>query len=153
MAAMVGLMKHVDRELCTAVEEALRRYDPLRHSGSPITVISHDGTVELTGVVPSQAIKLVAADLARRVPGVREVRNHLISDTEIEIQAAQALAQDDRTRLASNPILVRSMLGVLYLRGTVASPEAKAAVTEIVRGIEGVREVVNQIEILGETSA
>ncbi|MER3469191.1 MAG: hypothetical protein C4314_04385, partial [Thermoflexus sp.] len=81
-----------DATLRAKVEERLYRYDPLRVNFHLIRVDAVDGRVVLSGVVPSTAMKRMAEMLARAVPGVREVRNELISDPEIEADLGLRLA-------------------------------------------------------------
>jgi|GEM_PF-891408 len=126
--------------------EALWNSESIRQSQPRLAVETRDGTVELRGNVRSRAIKEIAADLARRVPGVREVINNLVTDTDLEIQAAAALVRDRRTRLFTDKIVVKSILGRVRLRGRVASEEIKVAAEELVAQIPGVHTVVNDLE-------
>jgi osmotically-inducible protein OsmY len=138
-------------DLATAVEAALWSHDPIRLSMSRLAVTEHDGHVTLTGNMRSDTLKTVAGQLVRRVPGVRDVTNAVVTDTEIESLAALALAMDDATRLTTDRIALKSLLGVIYLGGLVVAPELAAAerardrASELVGAVPGVREVVNDI--------
>ncbi len=129
-----------------AVLEALWGYDPIRHFELPIEVKAQDGVVELRGYVRTRASKAVAGELARAVPGVREVHNNLISDTDLDLAVAMALANDERTAKYSPNVLVRAMLGTVHLVGHVPSVEVKAAAEEVAHGVPGVRAVLNRLE-------
>jgi hypothetical protein len=129
-----------------AVLEALWEYDPIRHFELPIEVKVQDGVVELRGYVRTRTSKTVAGELARSVPGVRQVQNNLISDTELDMAVAMALANDERTREYCPQILVRVMLGTVHLVGHVPSAEVKAAAEEVARSVPGVRGVLNRLE-------
>ncbi len=131
--------------LQAAVLEALWDFDAIRQSLPRLEVETRAGIVELRGNVRSRAIKATAADLARNVPGVREVINNLVSDTDIELQAAAALVRDPRTRLMTDKISVKSRVGTVLLRGRVASEEIKAAAEEIIAQMAGVQGVVNEL--------
>ena len=138
-----------DEELSLAVREALQHYDPIRTSDSPIHVTCNDGLVILSGVTRTRPMKRMAELLARQVPGVREVRNELVADTDIETAAALALGMDEELRKAGGRIRVKSILGVLYLEGevtaaTLEEAEAlKARAEELAEQVEGVIRVVN----------
>jgi len=131
------------------VREALLQYDPIRTSDSPIEVTCNDGLVTLSGVTRSRPMKHMAEILARQVPGVREVRNELVTDPDIEASAALALGMDEHLRKAGGRIRVKSILGVLYLEGDVAAAtleEAEALkerAEEIAEQVEGVIRVVS----------
>ena len=138
-----------DEELSLAVREALLHYDPIRSSDSPIHVTCDDGLVILSGVTRSRPMKRMAEVLARQVPGVREVRNELVTDTDIEAAAALALGMDEHLRKAGGRIRVKSILGVLYLEGDVAAAtleeaeELRTRAEEIAEQVKGVIRVVN----------
>jgi osmotically-inducible protein OsmY len=134
-----------DNRLAAAVREALRSYEPLRLSRSIIEIGSRDGVIELSGIVRSAAMKPIAEQIARSVPGVKAVSNHLHTDAEIEAEAARALAEDPRTRLTTDRIVLRSTLGTCYLSGRVTNPEIRAAAEAIVRNVKGVQAVVNTL--------
>ncbi len=145
-----------DEELSARVHEALQRYDPIRTSDSPIQVICSDGLVTLRGVTRTRPMKRMAEVLARRVPGVREVRNELVSDTDLETEVALELGMNERLRKAGGRIRVKSILGVLYLEGDIAAEtleeaeELKALAEEIAGKVEGVIRVVSFLTIREE---
>lgn len=116
-----------NEDLIRAVHDALRRYDPIRSSDSPIHVAGSNGVVTLTGVVRSRTMKVMAEALARRVPGVAEVHNQLLTDTDIETAIALEMAMHARLREADNMIRVKSILGTVYLSGEIAAESAEAA--------------------------
>lgn len=66
-----------DDDIQKAVEERLKKDEPLKEAD--IKVRSDNGVVTLSGKVPDSRVKGRAADLARRVPGVKTVRNELDS--------------------------------------------------------------------------
>ncbi len=137
--------------LVQAVHEALRRYDPIRASDSPIHVAGSNGVVTLTGVVRSRTMKRMAEVLARRVPGVASVNNQLVTDTDIENKIALGLATNERLRNAGTNILVKSILGTVYLSGDVAAgsieeaEELKELAENIAENVPGVIRSVNWI--------
>ena len=66
-----------DDDIEKAVAERLKKDEPLKESD--IKVRSDNGVVTLSGKVPDGKVKTRAADLTRRVPGVKTVRNELES--------------------------------------------------------------------------
>jgi hyperosmotically inducible protein len=64
-----------DDDIEKAVAERLKKEEPLKESD--IKVRSDNGVVTLSGKAPDAKVKTHAADLARRVPGVKMVRNEL----------------------------------------------------------------------------
>lgn len=139
---LIGVENPVER----AVLEALWTYDPIRHFEGPLEVKVQDGVVEMHGYVRTRAAKAVAEERIRSLPGVRGVKNCLITDTDLDVAVGLALATDERTRQVSPGITVRSLLGTVHLAGRVPSAEIKAAVEVIVRGVPGVRGVVNLLK-------
>lgn len=142
---------HLAQDLATAVEGALWSHDPIRLSKSRLAVTEHDGHVTLTGNMRSDTLKVLAGKLARRVPGVRDVVNAVVTDTSIESLSALALAMDDATRLTTDRATLKSFIGSVYLGGLIVAPELAAAerardrASELVRAVPGVREVTNDI--------
>lgn len=139
---LIGVENPIER----AVLEALWAYDPIRHFAAPLEVKAHDGVVEMRGYVRTRAAKLVAEERVRSVPGVRTVKNHLITDTDLDGAVGLALASDERTRRVSPSVTMRALLGTVHLAGRLPSDEIKATVEEVVRGVPGVREVVSLLE-------
>ena len=128
-----------------SVEEALQAYSPLRTSRAEISVTTNNGTVILSGYVPTSSIKSMAAILADSVDSVNEVENDLIADPELDRRIASALAEDDRTR--SLAIRVRSELGYVQLQGQVPSRETMEIALEVARDVEGPKEIANALNV------
>ena len=119
-----------------------------------IGVAVEDGTVTLTGHVPTYAQRRTAEKLVKRVKGVRaiaegiEVRpygSHVTADDEIAKRAAKALHWN--AAVPRDGIQVRVEDGVITLMGKVRWHYEKTAAREAVQGLEGVRNIANQITI------
>lgn len=134
-----------DVALARTVRDALEKYAPIRIWGHNIQIDAHAGTVTLLGIARSHTVKEIAERLVRGVKGVSAVQNKLVVDFDIEIDVAQALASDPRTRAGFPGILVGVVFGITYLKGIVASAEIKSAATEITRRVPGVRLVSNEL--------
>ncbi len=134
-----------DRELQDQVRDALARYATLRIWGHALEIQAHDGLVTLSGHVRTLTGKETAERLVRQVSGVRDVKNELTVDTQLEIAVARALGENPVTASSFPGILVGSGFGEIFLKGHVASPQIKETATEVARGVPGVLRVVNEL--------
>lgn len=69
-----------DTTITTKVKTKL--FDDPQTSGFAITVTTYRGTVQLSGFVGDEKEKGRAEELAKAVPGVKEVKNNLIVKTK-----------------------------------------------------------------------
>jgi hyperosmotically inducible protein len=69
-----------------------------------------------------------------------------VSDSWITSKTKIALFADDRVK--GRQVHVGTKDGVVMLRGKVDSPEAKSAALEIAKGIEGVKNVKNELQVV-----
>ena len=121
-----------------------------------IDVDTLDGVVTLRGRVSSREKAQEAEKLARHTEGVSRVENRL------EIGASQTVGErvDDAaiaskvdaklvaaTDIAANNIDVDVQDGVVTLSGVVKSAAAKHRAEEVAETVEGVRRVVNELEV------
>lgn len=140
-----------DDETMRIVREHLER-DVRITAPSQIVVTVADGVVTLTGVVPTAAEKIDAADDARTDPGVVDVVNHLTA-APTEGHSDTLIAADVRKKLIEDPVIDASKIdvnvvnGTVFLHGTVAtSYEAQCTVRDAWR-VTGVRNVVDELSI------
>ncbi len=134
-----------DRELEGQAREALARYSTLRIWGHSIQIEANDGVLTLSGHVRTRPASETAERLIRQVTGVRDVKNDLYVDTDLEIAVARALAENPLTATAFPGILVGSGFGEIFLKGQVASKEIKQAAVEIAARVPGVLRVVDDL--------
>ncbi|HKP53954.1 MAG TPA: BON domain-containing protein [Chloroflexia bacterium] len=149
-----------DDEIAQGVFDALKSYPPLRRllhgvaSYDPplsrfeedtVRVMVQDGVVTLEGVVQTGGHASMAAWLAQQVPGVRQVRNLLVADEDLEIAVASALSKDERTRQVR--ARVESNMGIISLIGLAPSEEARIAAEKVASDVLGVRRVVNKLSL------
>ncbi len=148
-----------DREITEAVRAALRVHPRFRRvlrgiiSFAPpfshplrewaIHVRVEQGIVTLEGHVPAHGFGSMAAQIARGVPGVRQVCNRLVADDDLQVAVAEALGRDPRTR-AVQP-RVRVDFGRVTLIGRARDEPTRAAAASVATGVPGVRAVVNQL--------
>lgn len=144
-----------DQKLETVTKVNIRKADAWL-AASNISVVAFNGTVLLTGQVPTKELRELAGETARVVHGVRQVFN------EIEVQVENPLLSRSNdswlttkvktTLLASNDIeggriKVVTEAGVVYLMGLLTRDEANRA-ANIVSTIGGVQKVVKAIEYI-----
>jgi osmotically-inducible protein OsmY len=136
-----------DETLVQRVYRALDKVEPLRGSASPVQVHVSSGVVTLSGVVTSYPIKAKAMDAAHSVPGVFQVRDNLLTDTEIEVQIVFSLSADPHTRDAAHAIVVTAVNGMVSLDGHVPSSKIVQAAEGIAADVSGVCAVSNRLQV------
>jgi hyperosmotically inducible protein len=122
-----------------------------------LSVDTIDGVVALYGSVPSSAERSEAEQLAKRVEGVRAVRNLLRADAPVQaplavsserIQANVIAALKAEPALADGQIAVPSVTsGVVLLAGRARSLAEAYCAVRIASRVDGVTRVASQIEI------
>lgn len=132
-----------------------------------IHVETHDGVVALSGTVPSDIHRDLAAAIAGNADGVREVRNDLelaeggadgpeeaektfgeaVHDASVTASVKMALAFERGVRGSS--ISVHTDRGTVVLTGEVESEAERQLAARVARDIEGVKHVVSQIQVRG----
>ncbi len=136
-----------DEALMHRVYRALDGVEPLRVLGSPVQVRVSDGVVKLRGVVATYPIKVRALEAVRSVRGVRQVRDELLTDSDLEIRIAHALSADPRTHQAAFGIIVNAINGCVNLVGRAPSSEIAQTAEAIAAGVPGVRIVSNRLKV------
>jgi len=139
------------KDIREAVQAELR-FDPLVDD-SDITVKNVNGDVALNGTVPSYPQYLEAAAAARRVAGVKDVRNHLA----VELRAGDYRDDAQLTTAANNalnwdvtvPEGIEAVAGDgnLKLRGIVSYGSERTAAERAVAGLTGVRNIKDEIVV------
>jgi hyperosmotically inducible protein len=119
---------------------------------SQIGVDTQQGTVYLSGVVPSFEHKVRAEQIARDVRGVTQVVNRLqiqpvsLAEDPAVTSSVKARFMEDRTGNLSQ-IAVDTQKGTVYLSGTVPSFEHKMHAEQLARDVRGVTQVVNNLQV------
>ena len=120
-----------------------------------IDVETFRGVVQLSGFVESDAERKAAVADAKKVTGVKEVRDNLqvrsqqstgeaVDDTVISTKVKSALFANPVTK--ARQINVATADGVVQLSGFVDSASEKSTATEVARTVAGVRSVKNELE-------
>lgn len=73
-----------------------------------------------------------------------------MSDSWLTSKAKIALFSDDRVK--GRQVHVETKGGVVYLRGKVDTADAKAAATDVAKGIEGVKDVKNELQVVAPSA-
>ncbi len=139
-----------DTEIAHAVRDLLdqdRSFD-----ATSIQVRVSHGVVKLTGTIDTTLHRRFAGALCWWIPGVRDV----VNDLDViypEPENDERLAETIQAVMEKDPfvdrteILVLSHGGVVTLAGTVGGEDAREAAESDAWAVEGVRDVINQIEI------
>lgn len=145
-----------DAVLSMRVKAALIANDATK--ASQINVETQSGIVQLSGFVDSEAMRAAATSAAKRVTGVKEVQNKLmirdanrstgqaVDDTVIAARVKGELAGKSGLGTATS-VNVEVNSGVVELSGFVATMDQKTQATEIARGVDGVKNVQNNISL------
>lgn len=141
-----------DGKIASGVERTLAGDDVLRTTDyHEIAVAVRDGIVTLSGYTSTLVSKARAEEIARHVPGVLGVENHLVADSDLVDSVAQALAQD--ARMSGQPLYVRAHHGVITLTGQVNSADVRMAAEQCAARVPRVRAVVNLVQAPGVTTS
>lgn len=112
--------------------------------------------VLITGEVPSEEVKALVGEQTLKVERVLTIFNELTvgpisslntRSTDAYITSKIKARMVDNKQLSANHIKVVTEAGTAYLMGIVSDREAKAAVA-VARTTDGVRKVVNVMEVL-----
>lgn len=144
-----------DQKLETVAKVNIRKSDAWL-AASNISVVAFNGTVLLTGQVPTKELRERVGETVRVIHGVRQVFN----ETEVRVENPLISRSNDSwlttkvktTLLTSSEIeggriKVVTEAGVVYLMGLLTRAEADRA-ANIVSTIGGVQKVVKAIEYL-----
>lgn len=99
-----------------------------------------NGEVILSGHVSKSLNKYLAEECAKKVAGVKGVRNEIILDEDLKVMVAHALGTDPRTR--PYVINVGCHHGWITLTGVVPDDKVCAAVEEVAGSVPFVRGVI-----------
>lgn len=144
-----------------AIRETAHKYwyDASSDLARDLDATVYDGNLLITGVVPNQAMKDKADELARRVDGVKNIYNH------IEVGQPTNLAQDARDNYASNALrtqlladpqvrssnyTVHTLNGIVYIMGYARNAAERDLVLNYARNLPNVVRVVPYVEVGNE---
>ncbi len=149
LAAPAGFAAVTDGGIATAVETRLTRDDAVQ--AQKIDVSVQDGVVTLGGRVDYLDAAQRAVRVAMTVKGVRSVVDRI--ETVPTERADQDIRLDIRQALRLDPVADADAVevdvdeGQVFLTGRVDSWQERKLTGEAVKGVRGVREVVNRLEV------
>lgn len=161
--AAVGVMSANDRRSTgtqtddeTTEWKASNRIPGQYKDGTHANFTSYNHILLITGEVFNEEAKQAIGEIATKIEGVRQVHNELqvspttslssrSNDSFIDSKVKARLV--DSNQISANHIKVVTERGVTYLMGIVSEREAQVAVS-IARTTDGVRKVVNLLEVL-----
>ena len=136
-----------DAEAQRLANEALRDADPTGgDTYSAVRLEVRAGTTYLAGNVRLPIQKVEAEQAVRGAPGVISVENDIVTDWDIEVAVAEALAQAGLTR--GGTVLVRSSKGHITLGGGLLSAEQIQQAVALAEAAVGIWEVASAIEVV-----
>ena len=145
-----------DLEIKMITEEALRKNPELKDS--PITLAVKERKVSLNGTVETESQKSLAQQIAWGVQGVVGVVNNLgVTTTSTNAAPEDKLAKKVEFELYStkafslNTLQIHSADGTVTLAGSVSTRAEKLLAEKIAQTVSGVRKVVNNLNVIGET--
>jgi osmotically-inducible protein OsmY len=138
-----------DDAILADIWEAVEQVDTICSTDrNSLSIAVHAGAVVLEGHVTNTFNRRRVEEAARSVPGANAVRNDLVADDDLEIQVAQALAGDARTRPLILP--VGSYHGWVRLGGMAPSRELQSAAEAVAASVPAVRGVIALPGVAGE---
>jgi hyperosmotically inducible protein len=126
-----------------------------------IKIHSVNGVVTLTGTVSEESHKLLAREAVANLPGVKSVDNRLETKAEPPAENSDAwLMMKVKTTLlfhrsvsGFNTEVNAVKDGIVTLRGEATSQAQKDLTTEYAKGVEGVKDVRNEMTVAGATTS
>jgi osmotically-inducible protein OsmY len=140
-----------ERHLMELIRKTLLAYEPLRATRPALDVTINQGLVHLVGRVRTSAIKEIAELLVHQLPGVRAVRNDLLSDPEVVRAVADAFAADPE--IGPTCPIVESRDGVVILVGNVPSEAVARRAVDVASAVPLVASVTSHLKVVAPVLA
>jgi osmotically-inducible protein OsmY len=118
-----------------------------------VKVKARDGVVTLTGTVPDQEDRALAADTVENLPGVSRVNNEIVVKSDYPEHSDGWIALKIRSRLlvkgnvSATSTKVAVVDGVVTLTGTADNMAQKDLTAAYAKDIDGVKSVNNEIVV------
>jgi hyperosmotically inducible protein len=128
-----------------------------------LNVDTVQGVVTLHGKVPTEGEKVKAEATARKIDGVKDVKNLLqvvpdsakkaVERSDDQIKDAVASSFKANTQINSSGIKVQSVnKGVVLLAGKTDSLQAHLDAVKAARAVPGVKRVATEVQVTGSTN-
>jgi hyperosmotically inducible periplasmic protein len=121
-----------------------------------IMIESNDGVVTLTGLVSEEPHKALAQEIVESIVGVKSVNNQLEVKNEISDNSDALISSRVRLAIMSHRVLrgvdVRIVVenGIVTISGMAMNTAQIDLTTEYIRDVDGVKEVKNEMGVVGE---
>lgn len=121
-----------------------------------IMIESNDGVVTLTGLVSEEPHKALAQEIVESIVGVKSVDNQLEVKNEISDSSDALISSRVRLAIMSHRVLrgvdVRFVVenGIVTISGMAMNMAQVDLTTEYIRDVDGVKEVKNEMGVVGE---
>lgn len=115
-------------------------------TGLTIAALIVTGTPAYAQTTTKDKVERKAEEVGDKTKSMAQDAKAGINDSWLTSKAKIALFADDRVK--GRQVNVETRSGVVTLRGKVDSGEAKAAAMEIAKGIEGVKSVRNELQVV-----
>lgn len=151
-SGFVALPPHrSDADILADVRLIFQSALPDPHARRAIKLRVDDAEVTLAGQVDTPEQRESAARAAASIAGVRGVVNDIVITESMAsaVEAAIAAAYPDTRVIAA--VRVFSEHGIVYLEGTIAGADERAALERTAVSVPGVRVVVNNLLVAGES--
>jgi hyperosmotically inducible periplasmic protein len=130
-------------------------------STSDLNVDTVQGVVTLHGKVPTEGEKAKAETTARRIDGVKDVKNLLqvvpdsakkaVERTDDQVKDAVVAAFKANKRVASGISVQSVNKGVVLLAGKTESLQSHLDAVQVARAVPGVKRVATEVQVTGGT--
>lgn len=132
-------------------------------STSDLNVDTVQGVVTLHGKVPTQSEKATAEATARKVDGVKDVKNLLqvvpdaskkaVERSDDQIKESVAAAFKANKRVNDSGVKLQSVnKGVVLLAGKTESLQAHLEAVQVAHAVPGVKRVATEVQVTGGTN-
>ena len=148
-------MKEATSDTWITSKAKIALYADDRVKGRDVSVETMNGEIFLRGKVDSEEARSAAAEVARGIDGVKNVKNDLQVVTPSMRKAVtaddKAITRSVESRFSKDPELkkidVRTDAGIVVLSGQVANITAAARASEMAHKVDGVKAVKNELRV------
>jgi len=129
-------------EIIAKIENAWEESDPLRHGSYGLKAEWEDDHLVISGYTRSNTLKAMAMALARHaVDDSVPMECKIVSDEELEILAAEALACSPETKDLQTHLRIDAFLGEVFLHATALDEEDIQHAVSVVKELPEPRDV------------
>lgn len=143
-----GPIQRTDVALKEYIDRAFWKDDVLRAiEYSEIDVHVRDGVVHLNGHITSSTSQRRIKNAIRAMPGILEIKDHLILDDKLTLEVAAALGALEHTYACK--FFTGASHGVISLNGNVSDENVKMLAEQSAASHPNVRGVINHVHVSG----